>query len=91
MGNGLDWNLVAAVVFGIFVLIIISRIFYKPLKLLLKALLWTALGGLAIYLYNFVGAIWGLAVGLNAISALFVGLMGLPGLGALVALKFLLG
>ncbi len=89
MGDGADWNLIAAVIFGLFMLFFLSRIFYKPLKLLLRVLLWTALGGIIIYLYNFAGAIWGLAVGLNVISAFFVGVMGLPGLGALVALKHL--
>lgn len=89
MGDGADWNLIAAVIFGLFMLFFLSRIFYKPLKLLLRVLLWTVLGGIIIYLYNFAGAIWGLAVGLNVISAFFVGVMGLPGLGALVALKHL--
>jgi hypothetical protein len=31
-----------------------------------------------------------LAIGLNVISAFIVGIMGLPGLGALVVLKYLL-
>ncbi len=85
----LDWNLAAAAAFGLMAIIFLSRIFYKPLKLLLRALLWTALGGVMIYLYNFAGVLWGLAIGLNVISAFVVGVMGLPGLGALVALKYL--
>ncbi len=89
MGDGLDWNLVAAAAFGLFMLLFLSRVFYKPLKLFLRTVLWTALGGLAIYLYNYAGAFWGLAIGLNVISAFVVGVMGLPGLGALIALKYL--
>ncbi len=91
MLDGLDWNLVAAVIFGIFMLYFLSRIFYRPLKLLLRLLLWTVLGGVMIYLYNFAGAIWGLDVGLNVISAFVAGVMGLPGLGALIGLKYLFG
>jgi inhibitor of the pro-sigma K processing machinery len=52
-------------------------------------LLWTILGGAVIYLYNFAGVLWGLAIGLNVISAFVVGVMGLPGLGALIGLKYL--
>jgi inhibitor of the pro-sigma K processing machinery len=89
MIDGLDWNLVAAAIFGLFILYFLSRIFFKPLKLLLRVLLWTILGGAVIYLYNFAGALWGLAIGLNVISAFVVGVMGLPGLGALIGLKYL--
>ncbi|HOA35981.1 MAG TPA: pro-sigmaK processing inhibitor BofA family protein [Bacillota bacterium] len=88
-GLELDWNLVAAVIFGLFMLYFLSRVFYKPLKLLLRLLLWTVAGGVLIYFYNFAGAVWGLAVGLNVISAFIVGVMGLPGLGALIGLKYL--
>ncbi len=84
-----DWNLVAAVIFGLFVLYFLSRIFYKPLKLLFRALFHMVLGGVAIMLYNLVGAIWGLNIGLNLASALIVGVMGLPGLGMLAALRYI--
>lgn len=90
MIDGIDWNLAAAVIFGLFMLFFLLRAFYKPLKLILLVLLRTIIGGAAICLYNLIGAGLGLAVGLNAISALTVGILGLPGLGALVTLKYLL-
>ena len=89
MAGGIDWNLAAAVLFGLFVLYFLLRIFYKPLRVLLRVLLWTIMGGAVIYLYNLLGAGWGLAVGLNVISAFVVGVTGLPGLGALIMLKYL--
>ena len=89
-GEGIDWNLAAAVLFGLFVLYFLLRAFHKPLRLVFRLVLCTLMGGAAIELYNWLGAGWGLGVGLNAISALIVGLAGLPGLGALVALKYLL-
>ena len=84
-----DWNVIAAVVFGLFVLYFISRIFYRPLKIVFSTLLHVVLGGAAIYLYNLVGALWGLTIGFNVISALIVGIMGLPGLGMLIALQYI--
>lgn len=90
MTGEFDWNLVAAALFGLLMLIFLARVFYKPLKILLRILLWTVMGGTVIYLYNLIGEGWGLAVGLNLISAFIVGVMGLPGLGALITLKYLL-
>lgn len=86
-----DWNLIAAAIFALVVLYFLSRIFYKPLKLLFRAILHVVLGGAIIALYNLAGSTWGLALGLNPISALVVGVMGLPGLGMLVALRYVLG
>ncbi|HPU01596.1 MAG: SigmaK-factor processing regulatory BofA [Firmicutes bacterium] len=90
MPQELDWNLIAAAMFGLAMFYFLVRVFYRPLKFLLRLLLSTVLGGVIIYLYNFAGALWGLAVGLNVISAFIVGVMGLPGLGALIGLKYLL-
>jgi inhibitor of the pro-sigma K processing machinery len=85
-----DWNLIAAIIFGLFVIYFLSRIFYKPLKLFFQAILHIVLGAVMILLFNLVGALWGLTVGLNLASALVVGIMGLPGLGMLVALRLIL-
>ena len=85
-----DWNVIAAVIFGLFVLYFISRLFLKPLKVIFYALLHLVLGAV-IFLYNLLGSLWGLTIGFNVISALIVGLMGLPGLGMLVALQYILG
>lgn len=85
-----EWNLIAAAVFGLFVLYILSRILYHPLKILLRVSLQMAAGGAVIALYNMLMASWGMAVGINLISSLVVGLMGLPGLAMLVALRYIL-
>lgn len=84
-----DWNVIAAVIFGLFVLYFISRIFFRPLKIVLAALMHIIIGGAVVFLYNLVGALWGLTIGLNVITALVVGLMGLPGLGMLIALQYI--
>jgi inhibitor of the pro-sigma K processing machinery len=84
-----DWNLLAAAVFAIFVLYFLSRMFYRPLQIILKAGCRLLLGGAAILLFNLVGAYWGITVGLNIYSTLIVALMGLPGLGMLIALTFI--
>ncbi len=90
MADWVDWNLAAAIIFGLFILYFFLRAFYRPLKIFVRLLLWTIIGGMAIFLYNLVGVGWGLAIGLNVISAFIVGVVGLPGLGALIVLKYLL-
>jgi len=84
-----DWNIVAAAVFGICVLYFALRMFYRPLKVVFRTLLCILLGGAAILLYNVVGSFWGLTIGFNVISAFIIGIMGLPGLGMLVALRYI--
>ncbi|HHX87992.1 MAG TPA: SigmaK-factor processing regulatory BofA [Firmicutes bacterium] len=86
-----QWNLIAAVVFTLFVLYVLSRILYQPLKVVLRILLHLLLGGGIIALYNVIGASWNLTVGLNVVSAFLVGVMGLPGLVMLIGLKYILG
>jgi inhibitor of the pro-sigma K processing machinery len=84
-----DWNLIAAAIFGLFVLYFILRMFYKPLKIVFITLMHIIMGGAVIILYNLAGSVWGLTVGFNVISAFIIGVMGLPGLGMLIALRYI--
>lgn len=86
-----EGSVIAAAVFGLFMLYVLSRIFYQPLKVLLRAAVHLVAGGLVIVVYNLAGATWNLAVGLNLVSALTVGIMGIPGLLMLIALRQILG
>lgn len=86
-----EGNVIAAAVFGLFVLYILSRVFYQPLRILLRIGGHLLIGGGLIVVYNLAGSVWNLTIGLNPISALVVGLMGLPGLVMLVVLRHLLG
>lgn len=85
-----DWNIVAAVLFGLVVLYFLSRIFYQPLKFVFKALMLMFVGGIMILLFNLAGGIWGFSIGVNLISAFIVGVMGLPGLGMIAVLQYVL-
>ncbi len=89
MFERIDWNVIAAAIFGLFVVYFLSRAFYRPLRIVLRGILQIVLGGAVIFLYNLVAAMWGLTVGLNLITALIVGMMGLPGIGMLVGLQYI--
>lgn len=59
----------------------------RPLGLLLRLLVRSALGLGAIWLFNLAGGLIGVQVGMNLFTALAMGLLGLPGLGLLLLLQ----
>lgn len=72
---------------ALILLVAVVRAFAAPLRLLLALAVRIALGGLAIWLLNALGGPHGLHVGLNPATALIAGVLGLPGLAMLVALR----
>lgn len=71
---------------AIIALIIIMRILAWPLKVVIKLLINIAIGILLLFLFNAFGlAILGFIIPINIITALVVGLLGIPGfLGVLL-------
>ena len=58
---------------------IIGKLLFVPLKMIFKLILNSILGGILIWLINLVGITWGLHIGINVITMLTVGLLGVPG------------
>lgn len=72
-------------------ILIIGKIFLFPLKLLLKLVFNTIIGGAIIYIINLIGANFGFHIGLNIITSLVVGILGIPGAILLLILQFIIG
>ena len=91
MGDMMDINTI--IIYGacLIVLFIIGRVFYLPLKHVFKLLLNSILGGFLIYVVNFFGVSFGFHVGLNVETAIFAGLLGVPGVVVLVLVRLLIG
>lgn len=70
---------------------IFGRIFIVPIRKILKIILNSILGGVVIYLINFIGANFGFHMGLNIFTSLMIGLLGLPGSVCLIIIKLLIG
>ena len=70
---------------------IFGRIFIVPIRKILKIILNSILGGVVIYLINFIGANFGFHIGLNIFTSLIIGLLGLPGSVCLIIIKLLIG
>ena len=78
--------------FGCLILLfIIGKIFYLPLKHIFKLLLNSVLGGCLIYIVNIVGSSFGFHIGINIWTAVFAGILGVPGVVVLVLVKVLIG
>lgn len=78
---------------GIVILFIIGMILIIPIKVIGKLVLNSIVGALILFVLNYVFKIVGLqmlVIGINPITALVVGLLGIPGVGLLVILKFIL-
>ena len=74
----MDGNTVIIYLACLIVLFIVGRIFYVPLKHILKLLLNTVLGGFLIYIVNIIGSSYNFHIGLNYVTAIFTGLLGVP-------------
>ncbi len=75
---------------GICILFILCRIFIVPLKFMLKLLANSLIGGIIIYIINFVGSYFSFHIGLNFITILFVSILGIPGAILLIIIQLLL-
>lgn len=72
-------------------LFIFGRIFIVPIKKVLKLVLNSILGGIVIWLINLFGASINLHIGINFITSILVGLLGLPGAICIIIVKLLVG
>lgn len=67
--------------------IIIGAVFKVSTCKILKLIFNSILGGILIFVINQIGANYGLHIGLNVATSIFVGLFGIPGAILLLLLK----
>ncbi len=67
-----------------------GRMFVGPMKVIVKLICSTILGGVAILVINFIGGIFNFNIALNPVSAFMIGTLGIPGVGLIVALNSIL-
>lgn len=59
-------------------LVLICKLFIVPIKIIIKLLLNSVLGVVLIYIINLVGVAWNIHIGINFITAIIVGILGIP-------------
>ena len=68
-------------------ILIFGKMFLFPVKKIAKLLLNTFLGAFIIWIINLIGTSFGFHIGLNVITSIIVGLLGVPGAILLILLK----
>jgi len=86
----LDTNILTLVACICF-LFLIGRIFILPIKKILKLVFNSILGGILIYIINLVGSNFGFHIGVNVLTAMIVGILGITGAAILIILKLVIG
>lgn len=76
--------------FGAAVLTVSMRVFKAPFKLALKLLLNTFLGLIVLICFDLIGSYIGVSLGVNLGNSLVIGLLGAPGFGMLLIVRWLL-
>jgi len=85
----IPYGTIFAYIIGIILLYSLGRLLLTPLKFILKLIYNAIVGGVVILVINLIGRLIGFSLALNVVSALIVGTLGVPGLGLIVALKFM--
>ena len=74
----------------IIAIILFGKMLILPIKLIIKLILNSLLGGLIITIINCVGVGFNLHIGLNIFTSIFVGILGIPGAILLLIFKLIL-
>lgn len=65
---------------GVVILYVLLKLLKWPIKLLINGIF----GVIALYIVNLLGASFGISIGINIFTALIAGILGLPGIIALI-------
>lgn len=84
-------NSIIAFIACLFFLFIMGKLFIVPIKIMLKILLNSILGGILIFIINLVGNFFNFHIGLNIITSIFIGVLGIPGAVVVILIKLLIG
>jgi inhibitor of the pro-sigma K processing machinery len=86
----MDLNILLGVAATAVVLIYLAKVLKGPLMELGRMALRTLVAFAGIWAFDVVGALFGVHIGLNVLSALTIGVLGLPGVALLFVLKYFL-
>lgn len=71
-------------------LILLGKALSWPFKFLLKLIINAVLGVILLILTNFLGSSFGIGIGLNVVTVLIAGFLGIPGVLFLLIFKYFL-
>lgn len=71
---------------AIIAVVLLTKLFFKSMKIVISVLVNALIGGIIIWILN----LFGLGIAINWLSAIIVGVLGIPGVIIVLALHFLL-
>ncbi|MGR6837241.1 pro-sigmaK processing inhibitor BofA family protein [Syntrophomonas erecta] len=82
-------NVIMAALFLLVILYIVAQVLMKPIKLLWKVLLNSAVGLILLLIVNYIGNYFDFSLPINIITILIAGFLGIPGILLLVCFQLL--
>ncbi|NMB02398.1 MAG: pro-sigmaK processing inhibitor BofA [Firmicutes bacterium] len=86
----MNFLVIVAYVAGVLIIYALGKMLLIPLRTIFNLVVNAVIGGGVLLLVNLIGGYWGFHVGVNPITALVVGLLGVPGVILIIALRLLL-
>lgn len=83
----LEFNVIIAYAFGIILIYLIGRMLTMPIRIVLKLIYNGLVGGIVLWVVNYIGAYFSFTIGINPITALIAGFLGIPGVILLILFK----
>ena len=80
-------GILLAYVVGMFGLFVATCMFIVPIKMALKLLINSIIGGIAIVVINIIGSAFGLHISLNMLTAFIAGVLGVPGVVMIIFMQ----
>ncbi len=84
----MDLSVVIAYLLGLVILYFLARLLLIPLKVIARLIINGIIGGLMLAVFNLVGGYFGLYLAINPVTVLVAGLMGIPGVVLLIAIRY---
>lgn len=86
----MNFLVIIAYVTGVLFLYVLGKMLMIPLRVVFNLIVNAVIGGGVLLVVNLIGAYWDFSIGVNPITAMIVGLLGVPGVALLIALRLLL-
>ena len=86
----IDVFAILAIFLAIGAVYIVGVLLVLPIKIVVKLVINGIVGAVALFIINIFGGLIGLTVGINPITALIAGFLGIPGIILLLLLQYLL-
>ena len=83
-------SLILAYACGLIILYIVAKLLVVPLKIIWKLIVNAVVGGITLILINFFGGFIGVHIGINFLTALIVGILGVPGVVLILIAQYIL-